>query len=211
MNAAAGAVPGSYARAIERLWIELCERPVIISKRDWKLIEEWYERGIPLQVVEEAIAAAAERRTKGKPTDPPRGLAYISQAVDEGWMAVLAGRSASRDEAGGLADEPGRAPIAGWRERRDLEGEPSALGALLAELIEAFERGEDEAALDESLDARLPEVAPREMLREIERELERELARHKDRMAPGVYEMTLKRASALRLRERLRLDKLSKR
>ncbi len=41
--------PGTagYARAIERLWSELLERPIVLSPRDWNLIGQWYDRGIP--------------------------------------------------------------------------------------------------------------------------------------------------------------------
>ena len=51
----------SYARAVERSWSELCGRPVIFSPRDWALLDDWRQRGIPLQIVQEAIEAAAER------------------------------------------------------------------------------------------------------------------------------------------------------
>ena len=41
-----------YARAIERRWSEACGRAVVLSEREWALISAWFEKGVPLAVVE---------------------------------------------------------------------------------------------------------------------------------------------------------------
>jgi len=208
MTAAGKGVVGSYARAVERLWSGLCGRAVILSPKDWSVVEEWHARGIPLQVVEEAIDAAAERRKRGRESPPPRGLGYIAAAVEDGWMAVLEGRR--QGPYAGAPEEIDRAPgISSWRERMGAEEQGGALHDLLAGLIEAFDGGEGAAGLDRRLEAALPDAAPEELLRVIATEVARELAPYRERMTPAVYEETLRRAIATRLRHRLQLDRLS--
>jgi hypothetical protein len=208
MTAAGKGASGSYARAVERLWAGLCGRAVILSPKDWSIVEEWYARGIPLQVVEEAIDAAAERRKRGKESPPPRGLAYIAPAVEEGWTAVLEGRRQGPSAAASEQKQK-RPEISGWRERSNAEAEGSALRLLLTELIAAFEGGAEAAELDRLLDARLPAAAPEELLSAIETEVTRELAPYSERMTSSAYEATLRRAVSARLRQMLRLDRLS--
>jgi hypothetical protein len=209
MKPEAKAVRGSYARAVERLWTALCGRAVILSPRDWGIVKEWYERGIPLQIIEEAIDAAAERRSEGRQTAPPRGLAYIAPAVEEGWLALLeGGRGGAEDQDSPAPEERGN-PLSGWRELLGRETEGSALSSLLAGLLEEFEQGEDRAELDRRLDEGLPGAAPAELLREIELELQREIEPYRERMTPEIYETTLRRALAMRLRLRLGLERLS--
>ena len=209
MNPARKGISGSYARAVERLWSDLCGRAVILSPRDWDIVKEWYERGIPLQIIEEAIEAAAERRSKGRQTAPPRGLAYIAPAVEEGWLALLEGGIGGVEEEGSPVPEERKNPLSGWRDLLVRETEGSALCSLLAGLLDGFEQGEDRAELDRRLDEGLPGAVPAELLREIDRELQRELEPYRERMTPEVHETTLRRARAIRLRLRLGLERLS--
>ena len=55
---------GAYARAIERRWSQLTDGPVILSARDWQRITDWHDRGIPLQIVYEAMESVVERRAR---------------------------------------------------------------------------------------------------------------------------------------------------
>jgi hypothetical protein len=189
------------------MWADLCGRAVILSPRDWSIVDGWHERGIPLQIIEEAMQAAAESRARGRKTEPPRRLSYIAQAVEEGWMAVLEGR-ASRADEGRKVEKREDSPVSSWRARPLRESESSALSALLTELLEAFDEGRPAAQLDGSLDSRLPAVVPEELLKTVEQEVARELAPYRDRMASGAYDATFKRAVALRLRVKLKLDRL---
>lgn len=199
----------AYARSIEGRWAAFCERPVILSQRDWALIEDWYSRGIPLQIVEEAIDHATEMRARGSGGKAaPRGLSYLAGAVEDSWTAVLEGRTAGRSEA---SDAPATddAAISGWRRRLSAQAEDSALHALLSELIAAFERGEPAGEIDGRLNAALAEAVPRELLGEVEEEVGAELRSYRGRMAPGAYDSTLRRAIVMRLRRRLRLAELA--
>ena len=88
---------GPYARAVERMWSSLLERPAVLSPRDWALVRDWHVRGVPLQVIREAIDELAEACQKGR-RRRPRGLAYVAAAVEEGCAAIREGRVANARE-----------------------------------------------------------------------------------------------------------------
>jgi hypothetical protein len=202
---------GPYARAVERSWAELCGRAVILSPRDWALVDEWHRRGIPLQIIQEAIAAAAERRSGAKPSEPPRGLSYIAPAVEDAWRVILEGRLSDPvedDSPGGVGASDGP-PIERWRACMEREAEGSALRRLLGELIEAHHRDAPLHALEARLDAELSGAAPAELRRRVEEEVAEQLNPYRNRMKPEVLESTRRRAVAARLRDRLGLPELT--
>jgi len=201
------AVPGSYARTVERRWVRLCERAVILSERDWALIEDWHRRGIPLQIVVEAIDAAEERRRRGRGgARPPRGLAYIAPAVEEAWRAVVEGRAT----AGGAAGDggPAAAGAAAWRERLDAEPAGSPLRGLLAALLDALDSGEPAREIDARLDREVASAAPEALRREVEEEVAHELETYRGRMRRDTLATTRRCAVVHRLRVRLGLPRL---
>ncbi len=70
MNSTAPGEPGSspqldaqgYFEAIETTFIELRGTPFLLSPADWQLAREWYSRGIPLTVVQQALHQLFTRR-----------------------------------------------------------------------------------------------------------------------------------------------------
>jgi hypothetical protein len=208
MNGPRGPVSGSYARRVEGSWSRLCGRAAILSERDWALLESWYRRGIPLQIVQEAIDEAVARRARGRSAArPPRGLSYIAPAVEEAWRAVLEGRSAER-EAAHSVDRALPAGAAAWRRRRDEESEKTALGRLLAVLIKELEAGDPAERVEARLDREIAAVVPDELRHRAEREVERDLAAYVARLQPATLEDTRRRAVTRRLREWLGLANL---
>lgn len=203
-------VSGRYARAVERRWARLCDRAVILSERDWALIENWYGRGVPLQIIEEAIDAAAARRGRGGAAPKaPRGLAYIAPAVEEAWGTLLEGRVAE----GAASSEPGEAGPAGveaWRRRLQAEPEGSPLRRLLATLLEALDSGEAEGGIDERLEREIAAAAPEALRRRAEDEVGRELEPYRGRMKSEALDATRRRAVARRLRNWLELPVLDR-
>jgi len=192
-----------YARAIEELWDELRGAPSLFSQRDWALICDWYARGIPLELLRETFQAAGKRRGR---SGSPRGLSYLSRAVEEAWSVVCEGR------LGGEGPGPGqeRGPtLDAWRHRADDPdcGEP--LAALLRALLGRHALGSPLADLEEQLERELAEATPAALRAEIGAELRAELAPFRGRLSERVYNETFHRARIRRLRERLELPRLA--
>lgn len=210
MTGARRTVSGSYARAVERRWARLCDRAVILSERDWALIEDWHRRGIPVQIIHEAMDAAETRRGKSRrPVRPPRGLAYVAPAVEEAWRTVLEGRIAE-GRAPGPADEPPPGGIEAWRRRLEAEPEDSPLRRLLSALLEALDSGERADGIDARLEREIAEAAPGSLRQRAEDEVGRELEPYAGRMGEETLEATRRRAVARRLREWLALPGLQR-
>ena len=62
MNEPPGRGAGSYVRSIERVWNGLVERAVVLSPKDWALASDWFERGVPLELVTEALEEVGRRQ-----------------------------------------------------------------------------------------------------------------------------------------------------
>jgi hypothetical protein len=209
MSAAERIETTRYARAVERAWNELPGAPRILSPRDWKLVEDWCARGIPLQIVLESIEAAAERLRKSR-REPrrPRGLGYVASAVEEAWRVVLEGRhDAERTGGDGHAPAPGAVPTA-WRRRLEAEDPESRLAGLLDELIDRLRRGAEPAAIDRQLDERIEAAVSSSLREQCRSKIGEQLAPYRRRMSAAAYEATLMRACSARLREELELPRL---
>jgi hypothetical protein len=198
---------GSYARAVERHWSELCGRPVIFSPRDWALIEDWHQRGVPLQIIHEAIDAAAARRKRSSAAGPPRSLAYVAPAVEEGWQLVIEGRLRDGSDAA-TAQRHQESGISSWRACRDGQAEDGPLSRLLDELIAASAAGAEVEELESRLNSGIGQAAPEELRRRAEAEVAAELKPYQHRMTPESLESTRNRVVARRLRFWLDLPEL---
>ncbi len=193
----------AYVRSIERAWGEFTGRPVILSPKDWALVEDWHARGIPLALVEQAIEAAVERRTGGK----PRGLSYLSTAVEEGWSVVREARPRPGDPAPEAPES--RNPREFWRDRAAEEPEGSELRVLLEDLLARAAAGEDPVELDLELDARVVEAVPELLSRAVREEILAEVEPFRGRMGQAQFDSTIERAEAQRVRFRLNLPRLA--
>jgi hypothetical protein len=76
-----------YGEAVLGRYLWLPDTPSVCSRHDRRLAREWYERGIPLIVVEAALLLAATRRALREPYLPPlprvRALHYFAPVVRE--------------------------------------------------------------------------------------------------------------------------------
>jgi hypothetical protein len=196
---------GKYVRAVERWWSELCERPSILSPREWTLVERWHQREIPLQVIREAIEAAAERLRKPGAA-APKSLAYLAPAVEESWRVVLEGRIAPPTDV--PRGESAARGIAAWRSAASAAGSSSPLGGLLETLLALLEEGAAAEEAEQRLEGAILEAAPAEERAAVRGEIETELAPYRRRMSAEEYESTLRKASVRRLRIRLKLPGL---
>lgn len=187
----------AYARALERRWCELTGRSVVLSPRDWALITIWHSRGVPLELVGEAMEAAAERRGAEL-----RALSQIGAAVEESWSVVLDGQAST------ISPPSEGAMFVAWN-RLALSASGTALAELVKDLLERLERGADPAEVDQALDQELPAAVDAQILDAVRRELAIVLEPHRHKMSPQALEATWQRAILDRLRHRLDLPRLS--
>ena len=79
--------PALYVSAVLTLYVDLPDTPLRASVPDQRQARIWFERGVPLEVVETALLLACLRR-KARPTDVPplpriRSLAYFQPVIEE--------------------------------------------------------------------------------------------------------------------------------
>lgn len=194
---------GAYARAIERALGRLRGRPVVLSPKDWELVTDWHQRGVPAGLVLE-VAEEASARTGGGGGGPPRTLAYLAPAVEEAFRVVADGRRRNVIAPSGA---PTAAIEAVWR-RVAEESLLPRLGGVLRDLLDRREAGESASAVDDALDLALPGLAPADLLSAVEADVERALEPYRGRLDAGAFEKSRNRAVLERLRRHLGLPRL---
>ena len=109
--------PAVYVAAVLTLYVDLPDTPLRASVPDQRQARIWFDRGVPLEVVETALLLACLRRWT-RPTDVPplpqiRSLAYFQPIIDElldhpapgGYLPYL------RLKLRGILDNPGSAKV----------------------------------------------------------------------------------------------------
>ena len=79
--------PALYVSAVLTLYVDLPDTPLRASVLDQRQSRTWFDRGVPLEVVETALLLACLRR-RTRPTDVPplprvRSLAYFQPVIEE--------------------------------------------------------------------------------------------------------------------------------
>src|SRR5260370_10324759 len=79
--------PALYVAAVLTLYVDLPDTPLRASVLDQRQARIWFDRGVPLEVVETALLLACLRRTV-RPTDVPplpriRSLASFQPIIEE--------------------------------------------------------------------------------------------------------------------------------
>ena len=95
-----------YVRRIEKRFLALRESGLILSTRDFEIVHDWFERGVPADLViatlEEVFAKTAGR-SEGRRI---QSIAYCRRAVERAWeerRAALLGASPASARASGKA------------------------------------------------------------------------------------------------------------
>ena len=198
-----------YFEAIEGLFIRLRGSPLLLSPRDWQVANEWFEAGIPLELVchtlETVFARRSERGSRGR----IQSLRYVSEAVWKAWNEAL-------ELEGGGARQSAAA--------MDVQARLEALAASLPEALPNRDEWEErirnltgtsdevEGALTE-LDTRLLAAAEMSLVAS-ERErlgarMDEALANLRDRLPEDEIELARFRVQRRLLRDQARLPLLS--
>jgi hypothetical protein len=109
--------PALYVSAVLTLYVDLPDTPLRASVPDQRQARIWFDRGVPLEVVETALLLACLRRT-ARPSDALplpriRSLAYFQPVIEElrehpvpaGYLQYL------RLKLRGVVDNPGPAAV----------------------------------------------------------------------------------------------------
>src|SRR5260370_38475601 len=109
--------PALYVSAVLTLYVDLPDTPLRASVPDQRQARLWFDRGVPLEVVETALLLACLRRTVRPTYVPPlpriRSLAYFQPIIEElqehpapgGYLQYL------RLKLRGILDKPGPAKV----------------------------------------------------------------------------------------------------
>lgn len=170
MAAADATPPGSdddYLERIERHFGLRRGGRLILSPRDWQLVQEWQQAGIPLLVVMRGINRAFDRFEASGPR-PGRinSLSYCDQHVLETWeehRELAAADTGRQDDTGGDPGAARRLEQAAERcrdaaGRRDPGDEADALDAAAAALERLAGAARDGELRTREIDARATEL-----------------------------------------------------
>ncbi|HJO04051.1 MAG TPA: hypothetical protein QGG47_08760 [Acidobacteriota bacterium] len=93
-----------YFRQIERHFGVRRGGPLLLSPRDWQVVERWHDRGVPLDVVLRGINRAFDRFDAGGASAAKvNSLSYCKQQVEAIWEEHR--RAATTSNAGVIGDE----------------------------------------------------------------------------------------------------------
>jgi hypothetical protein len=81
----ADAPPETYFQEIEAHFALRRDTPFILNAKDWALMKKWYDDGVPLAVVIEAIDAVFERNEASGRKKVISSLSYCRHSIKELW------------------------------------------------------------------------------------------------------------------------------
>lgn len=160
----------AYFQAVEEIFVELRGSPLLLSAADWHVARRWHREGIPLDLIQRALAEVFAKRKERGARGKISSLRYCAHAVEVAWAELRELTAPGhRDEAPALdvpprlaslaaalpGDLPNREPLAA--RITALGGRPQDveehLSALDREMLDAAERGLDEPLRAEILAA----------------------------------------------------------
>lgn len=141
----------AYFEEIETVFVRLRGAPLLLSPTDWQVAREWFEAGIPLDLVRQALESVFARRKERGARGRIQSLRYCAESVRRAWD------EAQELEAGGV-----RKTVASMNVQARLAGISGSLPDALpdrelwAEQIEGLSGSSDEVEKNlAELDAKL--------------------------------------------------------
>lgn len=141
-----------YFLEIESHFANVRKTPFVFSAKDWALMKSWYESGIPLSVVIEAIDTCFQKRSEGGRKRMVSSLSYCRHAVEEIWserkdLQVGKNDSVPEQNAAAQLDELAGSLRAAAKEARRAE----PLIAAAADRVDAIGRAQSVPHIEEEL------------------------------------------------------------
>ncbi len=208
-----------FYAAAEAAFIRRRGTPFLLSPRDFALLKQWRELGVPLEAVEQGIDDAFSRREERGATGRINSLSYCRDAVLAAWerrAEAAVGRGAGRDDSPDVAKaiEALRERLAAIAARRADLSEPLESARRSLERLSGGSRAPGEieeslARLDRRLASALFDALPESERSGIEQAIDGQLSRLRDRMDEETARRTRKALARRLLRERLELPRLT--
>ncbi len=167
--------PHPYFMAIEDVFLDLRGSPLELAPKDWLIAREWYEEGIPLELVVRTVREVFTRRKAKKDQEKHKKvwtLGYCKRAVKAAWLRQ---QELQAPAAGGEEEEldlevrlsnlaaalpAGLAGRTRWSDRiRALEGDAETIELRLTELDREVVRAATDALEPSEVDAVERELA----------------------------------------------------
>ena len=98
----------AYYQAGEAAFVRRRGTPFLLSPRDFSLLKQWRELGVPIEAIEQGIDDTFSRREERGATGRINSLSYCRDAVLAAWerrAASAVGRGAGREDATGAAEK----------------------------------------------------------------------------------------------------------
>jgi hypothetical protein len=127
----------AYATKVEEAFIAERGTPFLLSPKDWTLIREWREGGIPVDVVVRAVREAFDKRRARAQAGKISSIAYCAGAVEELWEMERRGLVGKEAPSVAEGDAPAKKEeiLASLAARLRAPGEPSATGEVDEDLL----------------------------------------------------------------------------
>ena len=209
----------AYYAAGEAAFIQRRGTPFLLSPKDFALLKQWRQLGVPIEAIERGIDDAFSRREQRGSTGRINSLAYCRDAVLAAWerraeasVGRGEGRHAPTDSAAGLDRlETVLSELAG---RRPDLAPPVEAARRSLERLRRVARPPDEieeslVRLDRRLTSALYDALPEAEKRELDDAIERQLDPLRERMDEETARRTGKALVRRILRERLELPRLT--
>lgn len=209
----------AYYAAGEAAFIRRRGTPFLLSPKDFALLKQWRQLGVPIESIERGIDDAFSRREQRGSTGRINSLAYCRDAVLAAWerrAEASVGRGEGRhipaDTSAGLDRlEAVLSEIAGRRPdlARPVEAARRSLERLKRVSRPPGEIEESLVRLDRRLTSALYDALPEAEKRELDGAIERQLDPLRERMDEETARRTGKALARRILRERLELPRLT--
>ncbi len=204
-----------YSNAVEERFRAHRRSGIGLSPADYALVEDWWQREIPLWLVLESIDGALSRR-ESPVEERARTLRFCRREVERRYRAYLRARVPAGPDGVQASETPGdpalraarRLSESAARARAAEREREAALFEAAATAARSLAGGEDPAstqlellAVERRLLESFIELTPRSELEAIREDAERALDDHRERMTEEAFGRTIERMVARSIRD----------
>ncbi len=221
-----------YFRVIENHFLQKRGNPMLLSPKEWVLIREWYEAGIPFEVVIRGIDRAFEKKKGAE--DEITSLLYCKRIVKSEYKRYLKSMEGAADsrasiepppgdieqfleklasdlsESGKRALERGNEGLAQMLKLRESELRSEVLNVFRANPSMDRQRVEEQlTGIEKNMEQLLMQMVPANDLTRFKEDSMRELKAFEEKLEFSVYQEMLRRSLIKAIRKQYNIPRLS--